>query len=149
MGPTLGIILREPSSWFYEPGTGLGSLSIGPCLLASRPKQSPCFRLPSACNHHAHLFHVHVPSQSVKMTLNRNWAKVWSNIGIPSLNWRKTDFILLNQGRRGRKGGEGEGVKKGGGEEEREKECLDVSATEPTKKICKIGRESLFSLGDF
>lgn len=58
-GSTLGIILQVPSTWFYEPGTGLGSPSIGPCLLASRPKQSACFHLPSvwvtSMNHHAHL----------------------------------------------------------------------------------------------
>lgn len=35
------------------------------------------------------------------------------------------------------------------GEEEREKKCLNVSVTEPTEEICKIGKEILFSLGDF
>lgn len=157
-GSTLGIILQVPSTWFYEPGTGLGSPSIGACLLASRPKQSACFHLPSAwvtiVNHHAHLFHVHVPSQSVKedpqQELSQGLKQCW---GSQSPNWRKTDFILLNKKeRRGRKGGltgKEREIKKGRGEEEREKECLNVSVTEPTEEICKIGKEILFSLGDF
>lgn len=70
-----------------------------------------------------------------------------------TLNWRKTDFIILNKKeRRGRKGvlrGKEREIKKGRGEEEREKECLNVSVTEPTEEICKIGKEILFSLGDF
>lgn len=110
-GSTLGIILQVPSTWFYEPGTGLGLPSIGACLLASRPKQSACFHLPRAwvtsMNHHAHLFHVHVPSQSMKedpqQELSQGLKQCW---GSQSPNWRKTDFILLNKkgGLRGKEG---------------------------------------------
>ena len=98
--------------------------------------------------------YVHVPSQSMKkdpqQELSQGLKQCW---GSQSLNWRKTDFILLNKKeRRGRKGGlrgKEREIKKGRGEEEREKKCLNASVTEPTEEICKIGKEILFSLGDF
>lgn len=119
-GSTLGIVLQVPSTWFYESGAGPGSLSIGACWLASRPKQSACFHLPSAwvtiMNHRVHLFHVHVPSQPVKedpqQELSQGLKQCW---GSQSPNWRKTDFILLNK--RGGEEKEGWGEKREGDKE--------------------------------
>lgn len=155
-GWTLGTILQVPSTWFYEPGAGLGSPSIVHACWPADPSNLPVSTFPVlGLQAWTTMFiYVHVPSQSMKkdpqQELSQGLKQCW---GSQSLNWRKTDFILLNKKeRRGRKGGlrgKEREIKKGRGEEEREKKCLNASVTEPTEEICKIGKEILFSLGDF
>lgn len=113
-GSTLGIIPQVPSTWFYEPGTGLGLPSIGACLLASRPKQSACFHLPRAwvtsMNHHAHLFHAHVPSRPSTGTEPGSEAM----LGFPVYKLEENRLHSFKQERRA-EGKEGDKEEKGRG----------------------------------
>lgn len=138
-GSTLGIILQVLSTWFYEPGTGLGSPSIVHACRPADPRNLPVSTSPALGLQAwtTMLVYVHVPSQSVKkdpqQELSQGLKQCW---GSQSLNWRKTDFILLNK-------------KERRGEEEREKKCLNMSVTEPTEEICKIGKRNSIFPGRF
>lgn len=143
-GWTLGTILQVPSTWFYEPGTGLGSPSIvhacWPADLSNLPVSTSLVLGLQAWT--TMFIYVHVPSQPMKkdpqQELSQGLKQCW---GSQSLNWRKTDFILLNKKeRRGRKGGlrgKEREIKKGRGEEEREKKCLNCLLLSQPKKYAK------------
>lgn len=53
------------------------------------------------------------------------------------------------EGKKRRAEGKGEGDKEGEGRRRTGKEMSELSVTEPTEEICKIGKEILFFLGDF